>query len=213
MPTDADLQNKWQAALKGHECGQSNFLCVKHFSSNDVNKFKSGWTLKKGAVPIITDKFDSNESHSPEIQPSTSSQPQLPNRSTENSSPSTSNFPNQVDDIGDCLNTAATTVCDNCKTLQSELDGLEKEVLAINLKHSVEVLVLKQKLETEIEKNKKQAKEKKSLKNSLEYHKNSEAKLKSIINSLKEQHLISDEAADDLKVIQNKHQILKIDLF
>lgn len=190
MPTDADTSNKWLNALKGHECGQSNQLCIKHFDPNDLRKWGGRYVLVKGAVPNIRQSLVQ-----PTDQPSTSSQ-----------------LPNQVEEIEhvEHLIDAVTSGCENCQRLQSELDDLKQQVIVLKTMHEAEVLKLQQKIQAGLDNTKKHVQEKKSLKNSLVYHKSNEAKLKSIVAAIKETNLISDEAADDLNVIRNNRQILKM---
>lgn len=90
--------------------------------------------------------------------------------------------------------------CINCQLLRDEINKLKKQLMNLELAKNVELSVVEVKLAAEKEKKKKYAKENKSLENTLSYYQASQAKLKSIIDDLHQNNLLTDEAASDLKV-------------
>lgn len=57
FPTNPDILNKWQNVLNAHECCDSPWICINHFTPSDYvvsNKGKR-FDLKPGVVPSVFD--------------------------------------------------------------------------------------------------------------------------------------------------------------
>lgn len=51
IPTDEIGKSNWLKVLDGHECTQSEWLCIKHFNPNDFNSSDGQIFLHNGAGP------------------------------------------------------------------------------------------------------------------------------------------------------------------
>lgn len=49
----------WENALRGQECGSSDYVCLEHFTSSDYNVSSDGkrYSLRAGAIPTIFEVF------------------------------------------------------------------------------------------------------------------------------------------------------------
>lgn len=58
-PKDAAHQMAWENALRGQECGSSDYVCLEHFTSSDYNVSSDGkrYSLRAGAIPTIFEVF------------------------------------------------------------------------------------------------------------------------------------------------------------
>lgn len=185
MPNDEPLRQRWLESLNGNEYGNSNFLCIDHFDPSDVRKKGNRSVLEKEAVPIIERENEVED--------------ESPSANDEQAQLSFSHSDVNVD-----LNlTNDSNECGNCNLLKSEINRLENRLLEMDKLHSAERSMFGAKLFDQKEKSKQHTQEKKRLNNSLLYHKNQESKLKSVIQSLQGDNLISNEAATDLNVILN----------
>lgn len=175
MPANEIERANWQKILAGHELGQSNVLCSNHFNTNDLKKVGNRYHLIKGASPDpMRLKSDSLQAR---------------------------NVEEYAMDV-DTESTAqpASNKCENCELLQVEVQNLKHQIVILKSEHNFKVLALEQSIRIEKEKSRKHVQGKKSLKNTLIYHRTNEAKMKSIIDTLKQENLVSEEAAIDLKV-------------
>lgn len=99
------------------------------------------------------------------------------------------------------LNENVSSGCESCKWLKCEINNLKVQIMQLNAEHNLETSSLKIAIQNEKEKNRKLLGEKVNLKNVLAYHKKKENNLKSVIDELKQENLISDEAASNLSVL------------
>lgn len=213
MPLEAETRKLWMDILKGHTLGSSNFLCVDHFHENQLKKAGSKFALVNGGVPDpnllprepreISVPHTSGTNTNEEIAvPSTSSMGLISNEESDLHIIDESPDPDHVRESDECVRSPIDhNQCENCAILQEKVNNLEKELIAVKANFSVKQSELEHKLVLQTNKSKKYFDEKRSLKSTISYHKTHEAKMKSIINTLKDKNLLSSEAANDLNVM------------
>lgn len=202
MPTDEHLRQSWIHALDGIECGNSNYLCINHFNTTDM-KMKGGrFVLNKDAVPVFERENSRRDDDERNVSDDINDANQMDSQEMSTSGPSSQMMQSTVDSLDTGVHsTHDPNSCDNCDTLRDNIQRLEKQISDMKALHSVEVMKMEEKLSAQKESSKKHVKEKKSLKNTLIYHKNKQLKLQEVIQSLHADNLISNEAAADLNVI------------
>lgn len=70
IPKDIELAKTWRAALSGHECSSSPYICINHFTPNDYFVYNHGtrFVLKPGVIPSVFDVFLIEVNENGEIQ-------------------------------------------------------------------------------------------------------------------------------------------------
>lgn len=174
--------------LSGYELGQSNYLCIKHFNPNDLQKKGVRHILTKGSLPDPARISIQNPVNSDSI-------PVLTNSLTMDNAVS-------IESSHPIENEVSSNDCESCQFLRIKIEELKEQIVLLKAEHSVKLSSVEIALKHEQTRYHELSKVRRSLKKSLTHLKNKEIKLKNVIDDLKEENLISDEAASNLNVIQ-----------
>lgn len=126
IPSDTIGKSKWHEVLDGHECTQSEWLCIKHFNPNDLSNSDGQILLRDGAGPdpnrILTNDFKITNSAS--------------NTFNAGSSDIIENHEHQ------------SIECKRCDFLQNEVIKLRKQMAEMQKEHNLKLSQEREKFRT-----------------------------------------------------------------
>lgn len=181
VPTDEKYKN-WENAIRNYSIAPyKGFICINHFTKDDLLICKSKISLKKDSMPK---KFDANTPEHPvQITPM--------ERATD-AIPSIPSMPS--------ISRASSVSCNKCESLKTEKHCIYQEYIELEAKRCIEIsnlenTIKKLKMDAEIRKQ-----HIKYLSAKVYRKEKSEESIKCLLKDLKEQKVLSSQAYETLEV-------------
>lgn len=196
VPKDEGQMKLWKDAL----CFKENqklqgLVCINHFDKKDISETKSDTRLKKNAIPI--------QIHSLQCEQSTSKAPALKS----DQSSTINQFENSI------TSEIVEYECERCNINLAELDSLRTEHVQIKMEYELKISQLENRLHVLQEKLTTRTHDAQLLKKRLEYSKITKEKLKTSLNDLKKENLLSKEVLAFVQVRLSLICIIRSSIF